>query len=463
MADRITKLAIKDIQPNPHNLRGDLTDIAELASSIAFMGLLQPIRVDKDGKIIAGHRRREALDYLIENYDDWDEDTVVPCIVGNKLDESGETAAMLIENMQRVDLEITEQVEGVRRLMQEYGWTQTQVADNLGVTKKWVSDRVHIQNTPLEAFQQERPMSIEVLAQFGQLPEDVQQRLVKKEAISQYDVEDRFQKMKSEEKMERQLRKLQKDGYIATTEAEVKRLIKHDGTDLEPYDQLIKTSIGPAEQVGHFHDWESQRKPTLVLKQLFMTIEEAITNEKVGKSDLLVASKQGGFWRWYTTKLVKPKGEPAEGERDWERERREAAEQEAAHRAAVITKMHNKVEDTKPAELTTNVMWDMIRTQVCGFNPFRKVVEMSQVLGLDVPEKPEIEEKDWDAERAWKNEVLPPMVDAITSYAGKNNSTLARTAAAAAMVSTSDEELVEDWGLDIEVENDKLTPLETGI
>lgn len=71
-----------------------LEGLEELADSIATVGLLDPIRVRKDGDvyvIISGHRRRAAIKLLIDSGEEkWK--TGVPCIV-----ERGEISAELAE------------------------------------------------------------------------------------------------------------------------------------------------------------------------------------------------------------------------------------------------------------------------------------------------------------------------------------------------------------------------------
>ena len=64
MTDTLTTIPLADIHPAPDNLRTELTGIQDLADSIAFIGLMEPIRVtkvDDHYRIIAGHRRFAAL------------------------------------------------------------------------------------------------------------------------------------------------------------------------------------------------------------------------------------------------------------------------------------------------------------------------------------------------------------------------------------------------------------------
>jgi ParB-like chromosome segregation protein Spo0J len=58
------KLNIADIQIPSTRARKDMGDIAALAASIESVGLLQPVVVDKNHRLIAGHRRIKALQTL---------------------------------------------------------------------------------------------------------------------------------------------------------------------------------------------------------------------------------------------------------------------------------------------------------------------------------------------------------------------------------------------------------------
>lgn len=60
---KVTKLKIADIHV-PERIREAPTELDPLKESIAQEGLLQPILVDPGNRLIAGHRRLEAVKYL---------------------------------------------------------------------------------------------------------------------------------------------------------------------------------------------------------------------------------------------------------------------------------------------------------------------------------------------------------------------------------------------------------------
>lgn len=111
------------LEPNPFQPRGpiDVASLAELTDSIRSQGVLQPLlvrpRLDQSGQfqIVAGERRWRAarLAGLGE----------VPCLV-RKLTDAQTSAAALVENLQRDDLNAIEEAEGFRRLQSEFGMTQ---------------------------------------------------------------------------------------------------------------------------------------------------------------------------------------------------------------------------------------------------------------------------------------------------------------------------------------------------
>lgn len=80
--EQIEYIPLNQIRPDPNNFY-ELTDVPALADNIALCGLQQPIRVRKqaDGRymIVSGHRRRAALDMLVN--DGYETFWEAPCIV----------------------------------------------------------------------------------------------------------------------------------------------------------------------------------------------------------------------------------------------------------------------------------------------------------------------------------------------------------------------------------------------
>lgn len=153
--------------PSPDNVRDDASDdIAGLADSIYQIGLQQPLRVvlhtlDEYGttvyRIIAGHRRYAALGSLIER-GLWS--GPISVMVSPAVDDQERVAAMIVENIQRRDLNPVEEAHAFRRLVKEFGYKQADVAAKVGRSPSYVSDRLALLNLPEEAVTRVREGSL---------------------------------------------------------------------------------------------------------------------------------------------------------------------------------------------------------------------------------------------------------------------------------------------------------------
>ena len=138
----IQKIKLINIEPNRDQPRRtfDEESIGELAESIKKYGLIQPIVVTKKDdyyQIIAGERRWRASKKagLIE----------VPYIIREE-DERKNKEIALIENIQRQDLNPIEKAKGFKQLMDDYGMTQMQLSEAIGISRSAVANTVRILN-----------------------------------------------------------------------------------------------------------------------------------------------------------------------------------------------------------------------------------------------------------------------------------------------------------------------------
>lgn len=119
--------------------------IQELASSIKEHGILQPILVRKryqgQYEIIAGERRWRAAQAAGLHS--------VPCLIAEMADEKVLTAA-LVENIQRRDLNPIEEAEAYRRLAEDLGYTQAEVADAVGKKRSSVANSLRLLKLPIQ-------------------------------------------------------------------------------------------------------------------------------------------------------------------------------------------------------------------------------------------------------------------------------------------------------------------------
>jgi ParB family chromosome partitioning protein len=143
---QIIYVPISDVEPNREQPRKhfDKEKIAELSSSIAEHGLIQPITVRKNGeryRIVSGERRWRAsrMAGLKE----------VPVII-REIDDKTALELALIENLQREDLNAVEEARGYKTLAEDYSLTQEQIAKRVGKSRPAVANAMRILALPDE-------------------------------------------------------------------------------------------------------------------------------------------------------------------------------------------------------------------------------------------------------------------------------------------------------------------------
>ena len=123
----------------------DQTELEELAESIKVNGILQPILVrpltsnGKSYEIIAGERRWRASQIAKVHS--------VPVIVRNFDDETAMGVAM-IENLQRSDLNVIEEAEGYRTMMNNFQFTQEKLSERIGKSRSHIANVLRILSLP---------------------------------------------------------------------------------------------------------------------------------------------------------------------------------------------------------------------------------------------------------------------------------------------------------------------------
>jgi len=146
---------IDRIEPNPEQPRTEIGDLTELSASIKEKGVLEPLLVLAKGDgtymIIAGERRWRAsrLAGLTE----------VPCIQVDT-DEQGVAEIALIENLQRRDLTIWEEADGLKALAEKFGYTQDQIAHKISKSRPTVSELMSIAGLPQNIRERCRELNI---------------------------------------------------------------------------------------------------------------------------------------------------------------------------------------------------------------------------------------------------------------------------------------------------------------
>lgn len=137
---RVNDILLNQIRSNPSQPRRIFAprELQELSDSIRINGLLQPLtvrRVPGGYELIAGERRLRAC-FMAGMKS-------APCILVN-CDEQQSAIYAILENLQRQDLQIFEEAEGIRRLIEEWGVTQEEAASRLGKSQSAIANKLRL-------------------------------------------------------------------------------------------------------------------------------------------------------------------------------------------------------------------------------------------------------------------------------------------------------------------------------
>jgi ParB family chromosome partitioning protein len=134
------EIAASRIRPNPRQPRKrfDPDGLATLTASIAEHGILQPILVTEtiDGyQLVAGERRLRAAQAAgLER---------IPAVVRQLADQE-QLELALVENLQREDLDPLETADAYRQLIEEFGFSQDDVALRVGRARSTVANTLRL-------------------------------------------------------------------------------------------------------------------------------------------------------------------------------------------------------------------------------------------------------------------------------------------------------------------------------
>lgn len=144
-ASKVMYIDINQIKPNENQPRKHFNEdkIQELSSSIIEHGIIQPLvlrKIDeKRYEIVAGERRwRAARAAGLEK---------VPSIIRDFTDEENMIIA-IIENMQREDLNSIEEAEGLRQMIETYGFTQEEVSRSVSKSRPYITNALRLLKLP---------------------------------------------------------------------------------------------------------------------------------------------------------------------------------------------------------------------------------------------------------------------------------------------------------------------------
>lgn len=144
-SEKVWQIPISEIVPNTEQPRRNFShhELEDLVASIKKHGILQPITVTEkdDGgyELIAGERRLRASQ--IAGF------ATVPALVRSATKQEKLELA-LIENLQRQNLNPVEEAFAYKRLIEEFGLTQEEVAEQVGKARSTVANMVRLLDLP---------------------------------------------------------------------------------------------------------------------------------------------------------------------------------------------------------------------------------------------------------------------------------------------------------------------------
>jgi len=145
----INKLSIGELIRNKYQPRKNFNqeNLEELTNSIKERGIIQPIIVRKSAdqkskyEIIAGERRWLAAQNAGLHE--------VPVVI-TEADDLKSLEFAIVENVQRIDLNVVEEAQGYQRLIDDFSYDQYKVAQFIGKSRSHVTNCLRLLNLPSE-------------------------------------------------------------------------------------------------------------------------------------------------------------------------------------------------------------------------------------------------------------------------------------------------------------------------
>ena len=141
----VLNVPVDHIRANPNQPRKEFDEsrLEELADSLKKHGLIQPITVryigEKRFELISGERRLRAS--KLAGIDE------IPAYI-READDEQSMAFALIENIQREELNPLEVAMGYKRLLEEFDYTQAEVAIRVGKNRTTVTNMLRLLSLP---------------------------------------------------------------------------------------------------------------------------------------------------------------------------------------------------------------------------------------------------------------------------------------------------------------------------
>lgn len=221
MHHTIQMIPIEALEHHPENPRKDLGDLKELIASIKESGVMQNLTVvenpadDETWLVVIGNRRLEASKAAGL--------TELPCIISD-MDHKTQLATMMAENMQRVDLTLTEQAQGVQ-LMMDLGMDAKEISKRTGLRKDAVERRAVMAkyDTAKAAAAIVRGGTISDFMELEKMPEDCRDEMLEYVGTNnlRLKIKDKLAQLKQQEyrqqmyaKLETFATRVERQGYV---------------------------------------------------------------------------------------------------------------------------------------------------------------------------------------------------------------------------------------------------------
>jgi ParB family transcriptional regulator, chromosome partitioning protein len=131
-----------EVNPNQPRKLFDSAALQELTASIKASGVIQPVVVRRLGEryqLIAGERRWRAARQAGLNR--------IPAVVREATDAQSLEIA-LVENLLREDLNPMEEAEAYQKLLAQFGWTQEDLAQRVGLDRSSIANSLRLLRLP---------------------------------------------------------------------------------------------------------------------------------------------------------------------------------------------------------------------------------------------------------------------------------------------------------------------------
>ena len=283
-----------------------ISRIEELAESILGQGgvkenlIVSPIG-NGEYEIISGHRRRAAVQYLIDHGENVSR--MLPCLVQNYEDESSKLIDLILMNTsarQLSDAELMQSYEKINSILQEkkslgekFGKTREKLAEILAVSSAQVGKMQNVEKNAIEPVKEavkKGDISISTANEIAKLDEEQQKELVATSDISEVkpkEIKKKASKKANAEKVDTSI------NFSDTTEDDLSFSDKYDEHESEivieqpleseePYREKVDTNINfsdTTEDALSFSDKYDEQESEMVIEKPLEA--EKPYNEKV--------------------------------------------------------------------------------------------------------------------------------------------------------------------------------------